>query len=131
MTTAQKQGKIQRVLRSSTHESSKTPPSSLLTNIQTPLLSSGLPSLLRSGWPTLVHPAEPAAAVGLVLRRRLVLGFLDQSQWSHLAAHHDRSAAASARFSVTAASNAAWRRAWVADLSGLVARIRRRVGHGA
>ena len=88
-------------------------------------------ALLRSGWPALVHPAEPAAAVGLVLRRRLVLGFLDQSQWSHLAAHHDRSATASARLAVAAAGNAAWRRAWVAGLSGLVARIRRRVGHGA
>lgn len=48
-------------------------------------------AIVRGRWcsASLVHPAEPASTIGLLLRRVFVGSFLDQPERTRLGAHHD------------------------------------------
>lgn len=85
------------------------------------------PVLLRSRrCAALVHPAEPAAAVGGLLRCSLILSLFDEAERAHFAAHHDGTAAAGTgtRLAVAAGSDAARGRSRSAGFSAVVLRIR-------
>ena len=81
------------------------------------------PVLLRSRWrSTLVHPAEPAAAVRLLFCCTLILGLFDKAKRAHFAAHHDgaTAAGAGARLAVAAGSDAARGRSRSSGFSAVV-----------
>ena len=81
------------------------------------------PVLLRRRRRTaLVHPAEPAAAVGLLLRCSLILSLFDEAERAHFAAHHDgaTAAGAGAGLAVAAGSDAARGRSRSAGFSAVV-----------